>query len=74
MTQLIAYIRTGANDIEIYQKFGGIKIYIPRKHPAIKELIRAEFNGRNYRRIAFKYRVTENFVRKVINEKKRKVL
>lgn len=56
---------------EVVYNFGGLTIYFPKFEnltaPARNRLIVQEFDGGNYDKLAMKYRVTEVWVRQIVN-------
>lgn len=57
---------------KIHKKYGGISIYVPKVSPNAREQIVLEFNGYNYSFLAHKYNLSENTIRGIIRESKRK--
>lgn len=55
------------------QKFGGTTLYIPRPRKLFKdkldELIRQEFDGGNYSKLALKYELCDKSIRNIINRR-----
>jgi Mor family transcriptional regulator len=55
------------------EKFGGTTIYIPRPRKLFKdkldELIRLEFDGGNYNKLAQKYELCEKSIRNIVNKR-----
>jgi len=62
------------NTVKIINNFGGLKIYFPKGELVIKRLrngrIFKEYNGRNLRQLAWKYGLTENWLRTIIRRNK----
>ncbi len=63
-------IKNGATLEDMYNSYGGIEIYIPKKSPNYKEKIIKEFNGYNYSQLAYKYNTTVTNVRKILKSVK----
>lgn len=62
------------NYLKLTRKFGGTTIYIAKAEEIVKrnerdEKIREEFDGSNYAQLAFKYGLTEVWVRNIVSEK-----
>ncbi len=61
------------NTIKVAEKYQGMALYLPKLDGLIRKIrdekIRAEFNGGNYRELAIKYRLTEVWVRQIVDEK-----
>ena len=60
--------------IEVFYKlceyYGGTRLYIPKQESISRHLRDAEikklFNGSNYKELARQYKLTENYIRKII--------
>jgi Mor family transcriptional regulator len=56
----------------ILEEFGGTSLYIPTKRTVfnicIKQQVKKEFNGNNYRELAKKYEFSERSIRNIINK------
>lgn len=54
------------------EHFGGTGVYFPKLEAAIRDardkLIRKEFNGGNYKELARKYRLSESWVREIVDK------
>ena len=57
---------------QLYKKFGGFSIYIPKVMPDYEKKVIAEFNGYNHAVLATKYNVSMNTIYKIIRENKPK--
>ncbi len=57
---------------QLYKKFGGFSIYIPKVMPDYEKRVIAEFNGYNHATLATKYNVSMNTIYKIIREHKPK--
>lgn len=61
------------NTIKVAEKYQGMALYLPKLDALIRKLrddkIRAEFNGGNYRELAIKYKLTEVWVRQIVDER-----
>lgn len=61
------------NTIKIAEKYQGMALYLPKLDALIRRIrddrIRTEFNGGNYRELAIKYKLTEVWVRQIVDEK-----
>lgn len=61
------------NTITIAEKYQGMALYLPKLDGLIRKIrddkIRKEFNGGNYRELAIKYKLTEVWVRQIVDEK-----
>lgn len=57
--------------IELSKSFGGTALYIPQIENVIKpirdSLIKKEFDGGNYTKLALKYKLSERYIRYLIN-------
>lgn len=57
----------------LVRSYNGTPIYIPKieslEKPVRDELIREEFDGKNYRELALKYGLTETWIRNIVIEK-----
>lgn len=53
---------------ELYKKFGGFKIYIPKVMPDYKEKVLEEFNGYNHASLASKYNVSINTIYSIVKK------
>ena len=60
----------GASLKKLHGKYGGFRIYIPKKMPNYKENLINDFNGYNYVDLAIKYGISEEHTRKLIREHK----
>ena len=62
------------NYIKLVEHFGGGYIYVQKADTILKErrddAIRKMFTGNNYRAIALKFNLSENRIRKIINDLK----
>lgn len=67
-------IVNGASFQRIHSKYGGVSIYIPQRLEGYRELIIEEFNGYNYRELAYKYNLAEYSVRRILREHKKDLL
>jgi Mor family transcriptional regulator len=60
------------NTLKLADMYQGMAIYLPKLDGLIRrirdEQIRKEFNGANYKEIALKYKLTEVWVRQIVNE------
>lgn len=60
------------NTIKIAEKYQGTAIYLPKLDALIRKIrderIRQEFNGGNYKELAIKYKLTEVWVRQIVDE------
>lgn len=58
--------------INFIRKFGGSYVYAVLPETLTTEIrnkhIRKEFNGRNYKELAYKYSISESSVRRIINK------
>ena len=61
-------VKSGTPTEQLYKKFGGFQIYIPKVMPNYEKKVLEEFNGYNYALLATKYNVTENQIRKIIRD------
>ena len=64
------------NFISLCDMFGGTLVYIPsikslEKTQRNKKIV-SEFNGGNYKELSRKYKISEPYLRKLINEHKKK--
>lgn len=64
------------NFISLCDMFGGTLVYIPsikslEKTQRNKKIV-SEFNGANYKELSRKYKISEPYLRKLINEHKKK--
>ena len=61
----------------LVRSFNGTSIYIPKIESLEKavrdELIKEEFDGRNYRELALKYGLTETWIRNIVLDKAREI-
>lgn len=61
----------------LVRAFNGTSIYIPKIESLEKavrdELIKEDFNGRNYRELALKYGLTETWIRNIVLDKAREI-
>ena len=61
----------------LVRNYNGTPIYIPKieslEKPVRDELIREEFDGKNYRELALKYGLTETWIRNIVIEKAREI-
>ncbi len=59
--------------VKLSREFGGLAVYIPQVDAVLRkkrdEVIRAEFNGRNYRDLAKKWSLTEVWIREIVDRK-----
>ena len=63
--------------LDAYKKlvanYGGNLLYIPKSETVMKEIIRREitenFDGKNYRKLAVIYGLSEKTIRKILSEK-----
>lgn len=62
------------NAVKLSEHLGGLPYYFPKIEGLIEqkrnEFIRKEFNGSNYRDLAKKYRLTEVWIRQIVDHKK----
>lgn len=69
----IAQIAGGANALKIGLALQGTYQYFPKLDELIRvkrdEMIKTEFNGCNYKDLAIKYRLSENWIRKIVDGK-----
>ena len=66
-------IKNGATFQRIHTKYGGNQFYIPQRMEGYKEQLLKEFNGYNYKDLAFKYNLTVAYVRELIKQNKEEV-
>ena len=59
-------IKNGATLQRIHSKYGGHQFYIPQRMDGYKEQLLKEFNGYNYKELAFRYNLTIAYVREII--------
>lgn len=57
---------------QIYRKFGGFSLYIPKVKPNYQEDILREYNGYNHYSLATKYNISINTVYRIVRENKKK--
>ncbi|MGL6104574.1 Mor transcription activator family protein [Romboutsia sp.] len=59
----------------LFEEFGGTSVYFPTEKMIYKEArdreIIAEYNGFNHKELAFKYNMSESYVRAIINRNKK---
>lgn len=59
------------NTMTIAQMYQGVALYLPKLDGTISNLrdkkIRKEFNGYNYRELAIKYKLTERWIRQIVD-------
>jgi len=59
--------------IQLAQKFQGTPLYLPKLDDTLREIrdekIRKEFNGSNYGELAVKYKLTEVWIREIIDKR-----
>jgi Mor family transcriptional regulator len=70
LEDIIEETQKGTPIHEMYKKFGGFSIYIPKVMRDYKELVINEFNGYNYAFLATKYNVSTAQVYKIIRDHK----
>jgi len=63
-------IANGASLSRIHSKYGGHQFYIPKRMTDYKENLLKEFNGYNFKDLAFKYNLSVAHVRTIIKEEK----
>ena len=63
-------VKDGTPIEQLYKKFGGFSIYIPKVMPDYEKKVIAEFNGYNHALLATKYNVSMNTIYKIIREHK----
>lgn len=60
--------------VKLSSSLGGLPFYFPKIEGLIEqkrnEMIRKEFNGSNYRDLAKKYKLTEVWIRQIVDHKK----
>ena len=61
------------SDEQLYKKYGGFKIYIPKVMPNYEEKVIAEFNGYNQAALATRYNVSINTIYTIIRKSKPKI-
>jgi len=52
-------VKEGTPTEQLYKRFGGFSIYIPKVMPNYEEKVLTEFNGYNHAQLATKYNVNE---------------
>lgn len=59
--------------LKLSQKFGGMRLYIPKHETLLRSIrnqqLKNEFNGRNQRPLARKYNLTESQVRSILQKR-----
>jgi len=63
-------VNEGTPEVELYKKFGGFSIYIPKVMPNYEEKVLKEFNGYNHAVLATKYNVSMNTIYSIIRKSK----
>ncbi len=65
------------NSIKFAKAFGGSYLYVPKYDCLIRESrndqIFREFDGTNCKQLAKKYGLTENWIREIVNKKRRRL-
>ncbi|MDP4092582.1 MAG: Mor transcription activator family protein [Bacillota bacterium] len=60
------------NTLKLAEKYQGMALYLPKLDGLIRRLrdekIRKEFNGGNYRELAIKYKLTEVWIRQIVDD------
>lgn len=64
--------KNGMSWEKIYKTYGGVSIYVPKVCPNAKERIVQEFNGYNAAFLAHKYNLSENTIREIIREARKR--
>lgn len=59
-------IKNGATLDRIHSKYGGFRIYIAKRRENYKEDLISEFNGYNFKDLAWKYGLSESHVREIV--------
>ncbi|MCX2717795.1 hypothetical protein OQH61_08630 [Helicobacter sp. MIT 21-1697] len=72
LEQICESYKAGMSWEKIYKTYGGVSVYIPKVSPNAKEKVIKEFNGYNASFLAHKYNLSENTIREIIRESKRK--
>ncbi len=65
-------VNSGTPLEQLYKKFGGFSIYIPKVMPNYEKKVIAEFNGYNHAALATKYNVSMNTIYRIIRDSKPK--
>ncbi|RBQ28400.1 hypothetical protein CRU91_09270 [Aliarcobacter vitoriensis] len=65
-------VKKGVPTEQLYKKFGGFSVYIPKVMPDYEKKVLAEFNGYNHATLATKYNVSMNTIYKIIRDHKPK--
>ncbi len=65
-------VKQGVPTEQLYKKFGGFSVYIPKVMPEYEKKVLAEFNGYNHASLATKYNVSMNTIYKIIRDHKPK--
>lgn len=65
-------VKQGTSTEQLYKKFGGFSIYIPKVMPDYEKRVLKEFNGYNHASLATKYNVSMNTIYKIIRDSKPK--
>ena len=72
LEQICESYKNGMSWEKICKTYGGVSIYVPKVSPNAKEQIVQEFNGYNAAFLAHKYNLSENTIREIIRESKKK--
>ena len=68
--EIVEDIKNGATIERIYSRYGGFTVYVPKKDGNYKEKILEEFNGYNFKELAYKHGFAVASIRRIIKRDK----